>query len=91
MNSYGDAIAWCIQNEAVMRFVNRDVRPEFYRELKSGEIALELAVTIGGKVRVAHYPIDKSIEPGKSIGLAMMGCVKYFIEKGAALAAASSN
>jgi hypothetical protein len=90
MNSYGDAINWCIQNGAVIRFVNRDMRREFYRELQPGDVALELALDIDGKTYVAHMPLDKGMSPGMSVGLALMGCIKFFLEKRATLAASAA-
>jgi len=86
MNSYGDAIAWCIQNDAVIRFTNQDRRPEFIIGNPSSGVALEVAITIDGKTYVAHAPLDKSIEPGLSVGLALMGCIKFFLEKRARVA-----
>lgn len=54
MISYGDAIQWCIQKKAVMRFVSQDSRPEFLVNNHRGGVALEMAITIDGKTVAAH-------------------------------------
>lgn len=81
MISYGDAIKWCIQKQAVMRFVNQDTRPEFVVNNHRGGVALELAITIEDKTVAAHSPMDMTAEPSKAVAIALIACVQYFVER----------
>lgn len=83
MISYGDAIKWCIQKQAVMRFVSQDSRPEFLVTNHRGGVALELAIDIDGKTVAAHSPMDLTAEPSKAVALALIACVQYFVERNA--------
>lgn len=84
MINYGDAIAWCIQNGAVWRFVKREARPEFayVNQDVPGTIAIELAYTDEtGKTKAVHAPLDIGGEPSKTVALALISCVQFFMER----------
>jgi hypothetical protein len=87
--SYGEAIQWCIRNGAVFRFTDRDSRSEFVYVNQSvpGRFALELAYTgDDGKTRAVHAPLDISGDPSKTVALALISCVQFFMEKQTGLA-----
>ena len=80
--TYGDAIKWCIQRGAVMRFVTQDSRPQFViTATKPSGVAVEMAIDQDGKTIVAHYPLDLNTEPSRAVAKAVIGCVEYFIER----------
>lgn len=79
MISYGDAIRWCIQNQAVMRFVNS--RSSLVQSNSDSEVALELAIDLDGKTIVARCSLSHSSDPSKAAAVAVIGCVQYFVER----------
>jgi hypothetical protein len=81
MISYGDAIAWSIKNEAVMRFVNKRDRPDFISINGSEGIALEMAVTIEGRTIVSHRPLEFSASPANAVARAVIECVEFFLAR----------
>jgi hypothetical protein len=89
MMNYGDALGWCIRNEAVFRFIRRRDRAPFLYANESipGDLALELAVTLNGKTYAGHYPLDSSKEPSAAVAVALIGCVEWFVNKQGQLAA----
>lgn len=91
MISYGDAIQWCIQKQAVIRFVNQDSRPEFIVTNHRGGVALELAITMSGKTVAAHFPLDVGADPSKAVALAVINCVQYFVERKASACVSLPN
>lgn len=81
MISYGDAIQWCIQKKAVMRFVNEDTRPEIVVNNHRGGVALEIAIGIDGKTIAAHSLLNFGADPSKAVAVAVISCVQYLIER----------
>lgn len=82
----GDAIAWSIQNDAVMRFVTKDNRREIFQNGLAGHAAaLEMAATVNGRTLAAHCPLSISMEPSKAIALAVMSCAEHFVNKKSSL------
>lgn len=83
MISYGEALGWCVKNDAVFRFVHRHARGEFLAANDSipGEYALELAVNIYGKTIMGHYPLDSSKSPSDAVAVALIACVEWFIKQ----------
>ena len=83
MMNYGDAISWCVQNEALFRFVRRQTRSEFVitNESIPGDKSLEVAITVEGKTYVVHCALDSSKEPSNAIAIALISCVEFFAKK----------
>lgn len=83
MIKYGEALGWCVQNNAVFRFVHRHARGEFLAANDSipGEHALELAVNIYGKTVMGHYPLDSSKAPSDAVAVALIACVEWFMKQ----------
>ena len=83
MITYGDALAFCVQRNAVFRFVHRHARGEFLAANDSipGNLALEMAITIQGKTVMGHMPLDASKEPSSAVALALTGCVEWFTKR----------
>lgn len=79
MISYGEAIRWCVQNQAVMRFVN--ARSELVYTGEGERLALELACDIDGKTLVARCPLSESPDPSKAVTVAVISCVRHFVER----------
>jgi hypothetical protein len=84
MITYGESIQWCVKHAAVFRFIERRDRGEFYAANMDipGQYALEVVITIDGKVVAGHYPLDSSKEPSKAFALALLECVQWFAERG---------
>lgn len=78
--TYGESISWCIKHRAVMRFINRRERGEFYAANMNipGEYALELAIDLYGKTVMGHMPLDSSKSPSDAVAVALIGCVTWF-------------
>lgn len=82
----GDAIHWMIQNDAVIRFVNKDSRAEVFRNgFPQDAIALEMAADVDGRTLAAHCPLSTAMEPARAIALAVMSCAQHFVEKKSSL------
>lgn len=81
MISYGDAIQWCIQKKAVIRFVNQDSRPEFFTANHRSGVALELAINVDGRTVAAHCPVNSGKDPSQAVAVAVISCVQYFVER----------
>jgi len=91
--NYGDAIAWCVKNSAVFRFVERTERQDFVmlNERVPGTLSLELAHTIDGQNYVVHVPLDSTTEPSKAIARALIAGVQHFAERRSAMITGASN
>lgn len=83
MITYGESLAWCVQNNAVFRFVHRHARGEFLAANDSipGEYALELAIDLYGKTVAGHMPLDSSKSPSDAVAVALTGCVEWFMKQ----------
>jgi hypothetical protein len=91
--NYGDAINWCVQHDAVFRFVQRNERQDFIalNQAIPGDKSLELCQTIAGKNYVAHVPLDSSTEPSKAVARALITAVQHFGERRVVVAGVSGN
>ncbi len=81
MINYGDAIQWCVKNNAVMRFVDRDSRREFVDFDGLTGLALEMCVEISGKKIAGHMVLDTTKAPSNAVAEAVIGCVEFFLQK----------
>jgi hypothetical protein len=81
--SYGEAIDWCVKNNAVFRFVNRRDRSQFVilNESIPGDKAVELAADVYGRTCVVHCALDSSVEPSNALAKALIGCVGHLIKQ----------
>lgn len=83
MISYGDAMAWCVREGAVIRFVKRGERPDFVDMNKDvpGTLAVEMAVDVDRRTVAVHRPLDSSAEPSKAVAKAIIECMMFLAEK----------
>ena len=83
MLTYSDAIAWCIKRKAVFRFVERGSRPDFVfiNQQTPGTQSLELMYERDGRPVAVHVALDTSVEPSKSVAIALISAVTFFMNK----------
>ena len=83
MITYGEALGFCVKYRAVFRFIERRERGEFLAANMSipGDHALELAITLYGKVVAAHMPLDSSKSPSDAVAVALIGFVEWFMKQ----------